>query len=390
MSWNCWIGAVVQRLADALHQVVVEVQVVHDSQTHAQHLVRLLQMADVGAGEIAADRAVTVLVNGALVPLIFQILDVDDAVPGKQMAVAGIPAGHHTVKQVDAAVDRLDDVAGGAHAHQIPDLVLRGMFLHRADDLIHHIGRFSHSQASQRVAVQVVFRNLLHVLHTKIQIGAALVDAEQQLVRIDCQAFLFQPGHLCLATQQPPGGTGAAVFGILVLRGVFDALIKGHGDGGTQIGLNLHALFRAHEDLVPVQMRMEGYPLLADVAELCQAEYLKSAAVGQDGPVPAGELVQAAHVGNHLVAGTQMQMIGIAQHDLRADVLQVKGRQSALDGAGCGNIHESRGLYRAVHRLENAAAGMALLFEQTIWHEVWSLLLRRDHSASSQNALKVR
>ena len=32
-------GAVVQCLADALHQVIVEVQVVHDSQAHAQQLV---------------------------------------------------------------------------------------------------------------------------------------------------------------------------------------------------------------------------------------------------------------------------------------------------------------------------------------------------------------
>ena len=45
-------GAVVQCLADALHQVIVEVQVVHDSQAHAQQLVCFLQMADIRAGNI--------------------------------------------------------------------------------------------------------------------------------------------------------------------------------------------------------------------------------------------------------------------------------------------------------------------------------------------------
>ena len=86
-------GAVVQCLADALHQVIVEVQVVHDSQAHAQQLVRFLQMADIRAGEIAADRAVTVRVDGRLVALVFQVLDIDDAVPGEQMPVARVAAG---------------------------------------------------------------------------------------------------------------------------------------------------------------------------------------------------------------------------------------------------------------------------------------------------------
>ena len=109
-------GAVVQRLTDALHQVVVKIQVVHNGQTHPQQLVRFLQMADVRAGEVAADRAIAVRVNGRLVALIFQVLDVDDAVPGEQVAVAGVTAGHNAVEQVNTAVDALDDVARGADA----------------------------------------------------------------------------------------------------------------------------------------------------------------------------------------------------------------------------------------------------------------------------------
>ena len=38
-------GACIQFIADALHQVVVEPQVVHDGQTHPQQLFRLEQMA---------------------------------------------------------------------------------------------------------------------------------------------------------------------------------------------------------------------------------------------------------------------------------------------------------------------------------------------------------
>ena len=76
------------------------------------------------------------------------------------------------------------------------------------------------------------------------------------------------------------------------------------------------------------------------------------------GPFQRGKLVQTAHLCHQLVAGTQMQMVGVAEHDLRADVLQVMGRQAALDGAGGGNILECGGLHRAVYGLELAPPGV--------------------------------
>ena len=102
------------------------------------------------------------------------------------------------------------------------------------------------------------------------------------------------------------------------------------------------------------------------IRDSCQTEYLKSAAVGQDRPVPAGKLVQAAHIRYQLVAGTQMQMVGIAQHDLRADILQILRRQAALDGTGGSNVLEGRGLHRAVHGFELTPPGVVLLLEQLV------------------------
>ena len=49
-----------------------------------------------------------------------------------------------------------------------------------------------------------------------------------------------------------------------------------------------------------------------------QAEELKAAAVGQDRAVPAHEAVQPAERGDDLFAGPQREMIGVAQHHLRA------------------------------------------------------------------------
>ena len=81
-----------------------------------------------------------------------------------------------------------------------------------------------------------------------------------------------------------------------MLGGVLHTFIKGHGNGRAQICLDLHTLLRAHENAVTVQMGGKGHALLSDLAQLCQTEHLKSAAVGQDRPIPAGELVQTTHI----------------------------------------------------------------------------------------------
>lgn len=104
--------AVIQRFTNPLHQMIVEIQVVHNSQTHTQHFICLLQVADVSAAVIAADRAIALRVNGLFVTLIFQVFNVDDAVPCEQMAMAGVAAGHDAVKQIHTAVHALNDVAG--------------------------------------------------------------------------------------------------------------------------------------------------------------------------------------------------------------------------------------------------------------------------------------
>lgn len=93
-------GAGIQFVPDTFHQMIVEPQIVHHGQAHTQHLICLEQVPDVGAGIVAAHRAAAGGINGTLVPLILGILDVNDAAPCIQVAVAGIAAGHNAVKQI--------------------------------------------------------------------------------------------------------------------------------------------------------------------------------------------------------------------------------------------------------------------------------------------------
>ena len=105
--------------------MVIEPEVVHDQQTLRQHLAALEQVAQIGAAEAAAGRALTALLDRAVVGLVLGIHKVQDAAVREQMTVACVPGRHDTVEEVDAARNTLDDVARCADAHQITRLVLR-------------------------------------------------------------------------------------------------------------------------------------------------------------------------------------------------------------------------------------------------------------------------
>ena len=88
-----------------------------------------------------------------------------------------------------------------------------------------------------------------------------------------------------------------------------------------------------------------------------------------------------------------MQMVGVAQHDLRADILQILCRQAALDGTCGGNVLEGRGLYRAVHGLKFAPPGVVFLLEQGVGcqrRHGFSFLRTENSRAASMQAVSLQ
>ena len=79
------------------------------------------------------------------------------------------------------------------------------------------------------------------------------------------------------------------------------------------MGLDLHADFRAHEDFAAVHMGIEGNAFLLYFPQDRQGKYLEPAGVGENGTVPSHEFMQAAHAVNQLIAGPDVQMVGIAK-----------------------------------------------------------------------------
>ena len=99
-------------------------------------------------------------------------------------------------------------------------------------------------------------------------------------------------------------------------------------------------------------------PILFDLAEPFEREDLEPARVGQHRPVPGGEPVQPAERLDHLFAGAQMQVVGVAEDDLRAGAANLVRMQTAHRSVGA-DRHERGRLHDAVGQREAAGAGQA-------------------------------
>ena len=66
-----------------------------------------------------------------------------------------------------------------------------------------------------------------------------------------------------------------------------------------------------------VQVRLEAHAVCGDLVAVAEAEDLKAAAVGEDRPGPVHKGVESPHPVDELVAGAQVEVIGVAEDDLR-------------------------------------------------------------------------
>ena len=110
-----------------------------------------------------------------------------------------------------------------------------------------------------------------------------------------------------------------------MIGGIRNALVERHDDVRAECALHLHRHLGREEFLRPVNMRAKRRPLLGDLAQIAEAEHLKSSAVREDRTVPVHEVMQSARLPHELHSGTQEEMIGIAEDDPRAEITQLIG-----------------------------------------------------------------
>ena len=126
-----------------------------------------------------------------------------------------------------------------------------------------------------------------------------------------------------------------------------DAHVEHHHDVRADGRLHLDgSLGRQHVHLL-VDVALEARALLRDGAVAGQREDLVAARVGQHGPRPAHELVDAAELAKRLRARAQHQVIGVAEHHLRADLGEVR-RGAVRDRGARADVHEHRRLHASV------------------------------------------
>ena len=65
-------------------------------------------------------------------------------------------------------------------------------------------------------------------------------------------------------------------------------------------------------------MRLEHYSLFRNLTQLRKRHHLKPAGISEYRPLPVHEFMQAAHFSDNFRTGTQHQMVGIAQDNIRS------------------------------------------------------------------------
>ena len=168
--------------------------------------------------------------------------------------------------------------------------------------------------------------------------AGALDDAEKSLGRIAAGAE---------RAFGPAVGEVHGRLGLHVGRGRGDALVEHHHDVAADRLLHLDAGFGREQVVGPVNVAFEAGAILVHGAFARKGKNLEAAGVGQHGPVPVHEAVDAAEFFKHRRTGPKKQVIGVGEEDAGAGGLE------SLDGLGLhgrlrANRHEDRGLNLAV------------------------------------------
>src|SRR5712675_3505051 len=87
---------------DLAHQIEVEMQVMNRAEPHAEDLAAAVQVPQIGARIALAGAAAAVRVQRPGVLLVAGVADVDDALGGEQVSVAGVARWHDAIEQIDA------------------------------------------------------------------------------------------------------------------------------------------------------------------------------------------------------------------------------------------------------------------------------------------------
>ncbi len=112
--------------------------------------------------------------------------------------------------------------------------------------------------------------------------------------------------------------------------------------------------------LAAIDVRAERDAVVVDLIDRREREHLKPAGIGEDRAIPRGKPMEAAGGADHLEAGSQIEMIRVAEDDPRVERIGAElVRGHRLDGAGGADGHEHRRRDVTAGRVQDAGARVA-------------------------------
>src|SRR3989344_3500833 len=119
--------------------------------------------------------------------------------------------------------------------------------------------------------------------------------------------------------------------------GRWGAFVKAHDDVAPEFMLNVHSLSRSDKKgrTIDVGSKVDTMFLYGEL--MTEGEDLKSSGVREDGLWPINELMQASCLLDRLFSRLKVEMIGITEEDLCAELQEMVVRETS---------HSSRGSYR--------------------------------------------
>ena len=196
---------------------------------------------------------------------------------------------------------------------------------------------------------------MLGSILTQILLGTTLHDGEERLVIAIEWFCLVETLH---ATLQPSLCKSQTFRSILIVALSRWTLVECHHDIGTNHAFGVHHILGCEDMFRAVNMTTELATLLSEFADTGEREHLKTTRVGQNRTIPGIELVQSTCLAEDIQSRTEIQMVGIAQNDLRLDLFAKLGEMHRLHTSHRTDGHEDGGLNLTVIGGDQSCTGV--------------------------------
>ncbi len=301
-------------------------------------------MADVAPAVLGACRAGTSLLYRTVIVGPAGVAHVQPAVHREQGAVAAVARGHHTVEEVDAPPHLVKQILRPADTHGIAKTVV----WQAGRDDVHGLPCLCtilpHRQAADGIGCSIKSREPLRLPAAQKFIERPLHDGQENLLMTVFRLTLLE--RLDPALQPAPCALRRVVR-LFLFRGPADEMVERHDKICPDGSLDLDYFFWSEQVLAAVDVAAEGDSLLPHLAEVAEGKNLETAAVHEDRSVPRHEPVQPAHFFENVYPGAEVEVIGVGERDLGAELLQLTGFDT-LDRTHRADRHEIGGLHRSV------------------------------------------